>query len=130
MVMPAGPAKPASPVTIADLKQKRKDGKLVGFRCANKHTWVTPVARCPTCSKTVEQVELPGEGTVVTFTIQNVAAEEFLNETPFAWAIVQLTDGTKVTGWIPYIATDRDLKIGDRVKFTPTYKPGVMFEKA
>jgi uncharacterized OB-fold protein len=59
-----------------------------------------------------------------------VAAEEFMNETPFAWAIIELDDGTRVTGWIPYIAREEDLPMGSKVEFTPTYKPGIMCEKA
>lgn len=121
---------PADAVTIEDITEKRKDGELVGFRCGNDHTFVSPVKRCPKCgSDAIDMVDLPHEGTVVTFTIQNVAAEEFMNETPFAWAIIELTDGSRVTGWIPYVASDNDLAIGDEVGFSPTYKPGVMFEK-
>ena len=116
---------------MAALKEQRKDGTLTGFRCTNGHTWITPVRRCPTCSsKEIAAVELPHDGTIVTFTIQNVAAEEFINETPFAFAIVELSDGTRVTGWVPYVASDRDLAIGDKVRYEPTYKPGIMFEKA
>lgn len=116
--------------TMARITEQRKDGTLIGFRCSNEHTFISPVRRCPKCgSKEIEQVELPPKGEVVTFTIQNVAAEEFMNETPFAWAIVELEDGTRVTGWVPYVASDKDLAIGDTVEFTPTYKPGVMFEK-
>ena len=123
--MPAG-------ATIKELTAQRKEGRLVGLRCGGcKKVWTTPVARCASCGGTgLERVELPPEGTVVTFTVQNVASEEFMNEVPYAWVIVKLRDGTNVTGWVPYIASDRDLKIGDRVKYTPGYKPGVMFEKA
>lgn len=119
-----------SPTSLAQLKQERKDGTLTGFRCGKGHTWVTPIRVCGKCGdKNIETVELPHEGKVVSFTIQNVAAEEFMNETPFAWAIVELSDATRVTGWIPYVGSDRDLAIGDAVRFSPTYKPGVMFEK-
>lgn len=122
---------PAETMTIGDMIEKRKDGELVGFRCANEHTFVSPIKRCPKCaSKEIETVELAQTGKVVTFTIQKVAAEEFMNETPFAWAIIELTDGSRVTGWVPYVASENDLAIGDEVEFTPTYKPGVMFEKA
>jgi uncharacterized OB-fold protein len=116
--------------TIAEVEDKRKDGQLVGFRCANEHTFVSPVRACPKCgTREIENVELPEQGTVVTFTIQNVASEEFMNETPFAWAIVELEDGSRVTGWVPFVGSEDDLSIGDEVEFEPTYKPGVMFEK-
>jgi uncharacterized OB-fold protein len=66
---------------------------------------------------------------VITFTIQNLASEEYMNETPFAWAIIELDDGSRITGWVPYVGSEDDLSIGDTVEFEPTYKPGVMFEK-
>lgn len=117
--------------TMAELTEKRKDGTLVGFVCGNDHAFASPVRRCPKCgSKEISEKELPNTGTVVSYTIQNVAAEEFMNETPFAWAIIDLDDGTRVTGWIPYIAREDDLPMGSKVEFTPTYKPGIMFEKA
>lgn len=116
--------------TIEEIEEKRKDGTLVGFRCGNEHTFASPVRRCPRCgSDEISEVELPKRGEVVTYTIQNVASEEFMNETPFAWAIIELEDGSRVTGWIPYIGSKDDLPIGTEVEFSPTYKPGVMFEK-
>lgn len=116
--------------TIEEITEERKDGRLVGIRCENGHTFVSPVRRCPRChTEELETVELPKRGTVVTYTIQNVASEEFMNETPFAWAIIDLEDGSRVTGWIPYIGKEEDLPIGTEVEFTPAYKPGVMFEK-
>lgn len=117
--------------SIDEVQEKRKDGTLIGFRCGNEHTFVSPVRRCPRCQNPdIEEVELPETGTVVTYTIQNVASDAFMNETPFAWAIIQLEDGTRITGWIPYIARDDDLPLGTTVTFTPTYKPGLMFEKS
>ncbi len=116
--------------TIDEVEEKRKDGILVGFRCENDHTFVSPVRRCPRCtSRSIQEVELPDTGTVVSYTIQNVASEAFMNETPFAWAIIELEDGSRVTGWIPYVGNEDDLPLGTEVTFTPTYKPGVMFEK-
>lgn len=117
--------------TIDEIEEKRKDGTLIGFRCANEHTFASPVRRCPKCgSNEIDEVELPKRGTVVTFTIQNVASEEFMNETPFAWAVIDLEDGSRVTGWVPYVHSTDDLDIGDTVEFKESYKPGVMFEKA
>ena len=116
--------------TMEAITEARKDGELIGFRCANDHTFLSPVRACPKCkTKDIEQIELPARGEVVTFTIQNVASEEFMNETPFAWAIVELEDGSRVTGWVPFVGSEDDLSIGDEVEFEPTYKPGVMFEK-
>lgn len=116
--------------TIEEITEERKDGRLIGFRCGKDHTFVSPVKRCPRCgSNEIGQVELPRTGTIVSYTIQNVASEEFMNETPFAWAIIELEDGARVTGWIPYVGSREDLPLGTKVEFAPSYKPGVMFEK-
>lgn len=75
-------------------------------------------------------LEFAKEGTVVSYTIQIVAPEQFLNEVPFAWALIDLDGGPRVSGWIPFVTRPGDLQVGQRVRFTPTYKPGMMFEKA
>lgn len=74
--------------------------------------------------------EFAREGRVTTYTIQIVAPEAFLNEVPFAWVLVELDDGgPTISGWIPFVTRPEELQVGQRVRFTPTYKPGIMFEK-
>jgi uncharacterized OB-fold protein len=74
-------------------------------------------------------MEFSNEGTVLTYTIQMVAPEAFLNEVPYAWAIMQLDNGPKITGWIPFISKPSELLVGDRVRFKKSYLPGIVFEK-
>ncbi|MEA3190792.1 MAG: uncharacterized protein QOD77_1374 [Thermoplasmata archaeon] len=119
---------------IMSLKEQRdalKDGRVVGFHCANcKVDRFSPMLRCPKCAGTnIQQREFSKTGAVVSYTIQSVASEQFLNETPFAFAVIQLDDGPKVSGWIPWIAKPKDLSIGQKVEYVPSYKPGMMFEK-
>ena len=119
---------------IMSLKEQRdlmRDGELVGFHCAAcGHDRIDPMLRCPACkSDKIERREFSKTGTVVTYTIQSVASEAFLNETPFAFAIIQLDDGPRVSGWIPWIAKPKDLPTGQKVEYTPSYKPGMLFEK-
>ncbi|MGQ0535909.1 MAG: Zn-ribbon domain-containing OB-fold protein, partial [Methanobacteriota archaeon] len=91
---------------------------------------VTPMAVCSACrGRKVEKIELPTEGSIVSYTIQVVASEDFINDVPFAFVLVKLTDGTVVPGWVPYVAKPDDLPMGAKVRFSPSYKPGVMFEK-
>ena len=120
------------PILAIDIKAALKDGRIVGFECAGcKRRQFTPMAICAACKgRDIKAVDLPHEGTVDSYTIQSVSSEEFINDVPYAFVIVKLTDGTRVTGWIPYIASQRDLAIGDKVRFTPSYKPGIQFEKA
>jgi len=116
------------------LKEQRdllKDGKVVGFHCATcKNDRLSPMVRCPKCGGTdIGRREFSRTGTVASYTIQSVASEQFLNETPFAFAVIQLDDGPRVSGWIPWIAKPKDLAVGQKVEYVPSYKPGMMFEK-
>jgi len=106
-----------------------REGKMVGFHCAQCGTdTITPKARCA-CGGPLSVREFATTGRVETFTIQRVASEQFLNDVPFAWVVVQLDDGgPRVTGWIPYVSRKEEIKIGDKVRSTTSYKPGFMFE--
>jgi uncharacterized OB-fold protein len=130
--MPAGAPSPARAPTIAEVREAQKDGTLLGFQCAKcQRTQATPFVRCLQCGgEEVRGKELPLTGVVETFTIQRVAAEEFINDVPFAWAVIKLDDGTRVSGWIGYVAEPKDLPVGQRVKFVPGYRAGLQFEKA
>lgn len=119
---------------LLSLKQQRealKDGRIVGFTCTQcHHERFSPMARCPDCkSGAIATRQFSSTGTVVSYTIQSVAAEAYLNETPFAFVVVKLDDGPQVSGWIPWIAKPKDLQTGQKVAYTPSYKPGMQFEK-
>jgi uncharacterized OB-fold protein len=119
--------------TFKEQHETLRDGKMQGFLCREcSFQTVTPVVRCPECgSRSFETKEFATTGTVATFTVQRVAMEEFLNDTPYAWVVVQLDEGgPRATGWVPFISKSGELKIGDKVKLTTSYKPGCMFEKA
>lgn len=118
--------------TLAQVRELQKDGKLEGFQCAKcGRTQATPFVRCLTCGgEEVRLKELPPTGVVESFTIQRVAAEEFINDVPFAWAVIKLDDGTRISGWIGYITDPKELPVGTKLKYVPGYKPGLQFEKA
>ena len=119
-------------VTLKEQKEALRDGRIVGYHCRNDgHEQIAPMVRCPKCrGKDVGTREFSTTGTVVSYTIQSVASEAYMNETPFAFAIIQLDGGPKVSGWIPWVAKPADLPLGTGVRFTPSYKPGMMFEKS
>jgi hypothetical protein len=123
-----------APRPVLSLKEQReglRDGRIVGFACkACGHERFSPMARCPRCGGTdIGLQPFSGTGKVESFTIQSVASEQFLNETPFAFAVIQLDKGPRVSGWIPWIAKPADLAIGQKVEYVPSYKAGMMFEK-
>lgn len=119
------------PLTIKGFQDAIHDGKIEGYKC-NKcsHKQIDIIEFCPVChSPNLELVEFSKEGKVITYTIQFVAPEQFMNEVPYAWAVVELDDGPRVTGWIPFIRNTSDLPIGQRVRFKKSYLPGIVFEK-
>ena len=61
--------------------------------------------------------------------VQTVPSDEFLNDAPYAYVIVELDEGGRITGWMPSVRSDRDLGIGDRVRWVASYKAGVVFER-
>ena len=119
-------------MTIKEFEEGIHDGKIRGYRCGDCGLKRIDIMDfCPNChSENLQKVEFDGTGTVLTYTIQFVAPEQYMNEVPYAWAIIQLDDGPKVTGWIPFISKPSDLPVGQRVVFKKSYLPGTVFEKA
>ncbi len=123
---------PRAPHTIEEwVKGYENDGKLRGFRCRScglrSATWGLACPRCG--SRDLEEAELSDRGSVVAYTILAVPGDEFLNEAPYAYVVVELDGGGRVTGWMPRVRSETELRIGDRVRFTPSYRPGVQFAK-
>ncbi len=118
--------------TIAEfVRGYEEDRALRGFR-SRKCGFVTATwsLRCPRCgAPDLEDVRLSGQGKVVAYTVQTVPSDEFLNEAPYAYVVIDLDEGGRITGWMPEVRTEKDLAIGDRVHFVPSYKPGVQFAK-
>ena len=86
--------------------------------------------RCPACGQAaLAEFEVSGRGRIAAFTVQTVPSDEFLNDAPYAYVIVALEEGGRLTGWMPSVRRDEDLAIGDRVRWVASYKPGVVFER-
>ncbi len=123
---------PAAPHTIDDWYKGYEEGQVLrGFRCANcglvTATWALA---CPRCGKSAfEETQLATAGAVVAFTILSVPGDEFLNDAPYAYVVVELDGGGRITGWMPSVRSPTEIAIGDRVRFAPSYKPGVQFVK-
>ncbi len=102
-----------------------------GVRCQDcGHSIVTTAEVCPKCGGSkLETKDFATQGTVVTYTILDVPSELYIDEAPYAFIVVQLDDGPRCTGWMPYVKRPGDIAIGDKVRFVKTYKPGMVFEK-
>ncbi len=108
-----------------------REGKIEGYKCAKcGHKQIDIIDFCPVChSPDLQKVEFSGKGTIVTYTIQLVAPEQFMNEVPYAWAVIDLDEGPRITGWIPFISKPSELPVGQRVEFKKSYLPGTVFGK-
>ena len=117
--------------TINEYIEAARSGILRGVKCSDcGHSQVTAAEVCSKCgSSKLTQSDFPTEGTVVTYTILDVPSEILIDEAPYAFAVIQLDNGPRCTGWLPYVKRPGDIAIGDRVRFVKTYKPGLVFEK-
>ncbi len=118
--------------TIAEFVRGYEEGGVLrGFHCpACDLLTATWSLACPRCGRRdLEERTLGTQGRVAAFTLLNVPGDEFLNDAPYAYVVVELEAGGRVTGWMPTVRSVADLAIGDPVHFVPSYKPGVQFAK-
>lgn len=90
--------------------------RLMGGRCARCATLRFPIREvCPACQHdVVEPAALSVIGTIYTFTVVRAAPPGYLGETPYAFGVVELPEGLRVTTTI--VADDLDrIAIGDTV---------------
>ena len=104
---------------------------LRGFRCPRcgqrTATWGLACSRCG--ASPLEEVTLAGTGRIVAGTIVAVASDEFVNDAPYAYVVVELDGGGRVSGWMPRVRAEDEIAPGTAVRFVPSYKPGVQFER-
>jgi uncharacterized OB-fold protein len=128
---PAPPEEPAAAHTIGEYHHGyEEDHRLRGFRSECGFVTATWGLRCPRCGAyDLKDFELSGKGAVAAYTVQNVPSDEFVNDAPYAYVLVDLDEGGRISGWMPAVRAVGDLSIGDRVHWIPGYKPGVQFQK-
>ena len=126
------PGTPDTPHSIADFIQGYEEGgRLRGFRSAAcGFTTATWGLVCPQCGQADwAEVDLSGRGKIVSFSIQHVPSDDYVNEAPYAYVVVELDEGGRMTGWMPTVKNESELRLGDRVHWVASYKPGVQFAK-
>ena len=121
----------ASPHSIQDLVQGYETGRLLrGFRCtrcgARTATWGLACSRCGAAA--LEETTLSDRGRVVAGTVVTVASDEFVNDAPYAYVVVELEGGGRISGWIPGVRSETEIAPGTAVRFVPSYKAGVQFQ--
>ncbi len=122
----------ARPHSIAEyVRAYEEEDRLRGFRCPScgfvTATWGLACSRCGRPG--LEETTLADRGRVAAYTIVHVPGEELLNEAPYAYVVVELEGGGRVTGWIAGVADDGGLAIGAKVHRVTSYKPGVQFAR-
>ena len=71
---------------------------------------------CPECkSQKFDLIKLKPEGTILTFTIIRISADQFARQAPFAVAIIETTDGARLTAQVVDCKLE-DVEIGKKVK--------------
>ncbi|MGB6501168.1 MAG: OB-fold domain-containing protein [Thermoplasmata archaeon] len=121
-----------APHSIQDFVRGYEDqGVLRGFRCAQcRHVTATWGVACSRCGASkLEEISLSPTGVVVAFTVLSVPGDEFVNDAPYAYVVVELDGGGRITGWMPSVRAVGELELGERVRFSSSYKPGVQFVK-
>lgn len=91
---------------------------LLAGRCEACGTLRFPPADvCPACQATgCKPVPLSPTGTVFTFTVVHAAPPGYLGETPYAYGVVELPEGLRVTATLLSDELER-ISIGDACRF-------------
>ena len=101
------------PFTIEQFYKFLQQGKLLAgkcLKCGKIH--LPPRPLCDNCySKEFEWVTVSGKGKLITYTVINIAPQQFQDLTPYAVGIIQLENGLKIPGMVQGIPQDQ-LKIG------------------
>ncbi len=91
--------------------------RLEASRCTQcKTVYFPPRQICSECKSTgFESYKLPDEGRIVTYSVIHVPPKEFAGTVPYTTAIVELTDGVRLTTQIADAEPD-DVSIGAPVR--------------
>ncbi len=83
-------------------REKEQKYLLLGTLCHDCQKKTYPYASyCPNCtSKNVESYKLPTKGKVLYFTYNTSTNKEMMFSAPYVSALIELEDGTRITGQI------------------------------
>jgi uncharacterized protein len=101
------------PFTIEQFYKYLGQGKLLAGKCKKcGKTHLPPRPLCDNCfGQDFEWVEVSGKGKLLTYTVINIAPQQFQQLTPYAVGIVQLENGLKIPGMILGVAQEQ-LRVG------------------
>jgi hypothetical protein len=90
------------PFTIEQFYKFLQQGKLMAGKCVKcGKIHLPPRPLCSNCySKEFTWVQISGKGKLLTYTVINVAPQQFEALTPYAVGIVEMAGGLKIPGMI------------------------------
>ncbi|MFB6228020.1 MAG: Zn-ribbon domain-containing OB-fold protein [Halobacteriales archaeon] len=89
-------------------------GRPYYLECEDGHGALPPASVCPECGSTdLAETDLPASGAVETFTIVNVAAPQFDEDTPYVTAVTDF-GSVRLTGVLRGMDHD-DVEVGTAV---------------
>ena len=85
--------------TIEKYLQNIQDGQFKAYKCVDCGMVIAPPSgSCYGCgSSNMEWTNVSGKGKLVSFTVIHIAPDEFAEEVPYYVAIVELSEGTRVS---------------------------------
>jgi uncharacterized OB-fold protein len=107
-------------VTLQGFFAEVRAGRLTGIRCREcGEVTIPPKEFCAACGKrTWDTVPLDGGGTIASYTVIRVAPRGHTGETPYAVAVVQLSEGVSLLGRVVELPLE-SLRVGLPVRFRP-----------
>jgi uncharacterized OB-fold protein len=90
---------------------------LTGTKCHTCNTaYFPPKNLCPTCRRKgdIRDLKFSGKGKILSYTIIRIPPEGFEIYTPYAVAIIELEEGTTISGQV--IGNPDDVEIGKQVR--------------
>lgn len=106
---------------------KKSKYNLIGSKCTNcKKVFFPPKGLCPICRRKgiLEDFQFSGRGKILSYTIIRIPPEGFERYVPYAVAIIELEEGTNITGQI--VGDISKVKTGKNVRavFRKVYEDG------
>ena len=107
-------------VTLQHFFEEVRAGRLTGIRCREcGELTIPPKELCAACgTRAWDAVPLKGDGTVASYTVIRVAPRGHTGQTPYAVAVVQLTEGVSLLGRVVDLPLE-SLRVGLSVRFRP-----------
>lgn len=112
-------------LNLKDFFAEVRAGRLTAIRCTQcGEMAVPPKEFCGSCGKRAwESVPLSGDGTIASYTVIRVAPRGHVGQTPYAVAVVRLTEGVSLLGRVTDLPLE-SLRVGLPVRFRPLVTDG------